>query len=191
MFYLTISRKTDILNAIKKFFIKIIMQFSQKNFANKNKLTSKGFGLIEIVVGSAILAISLIAISGYFQKALQLNQDSGKTVQASFLLEEGIEIVKFFRDTSWLNISGLTVGTSYFLQFDGVKWATTSSNVFVDNVFERKLVIDNVSRDVNDDIVSSGGTEDADTKKVTISVSWLGRNGTTTKSISTYLTNIF
>lgn len=191
MFYLTISHKTDILNVIKKFFIKTIMQFSQKNFANTNKLIPKGFGLIEIVVGSTILTISLIAISGYFQKALQLNQDSGKTVQASFLLEEGIEVVKFFRDTSWLNISGLIVGTSYFLQFDGAKWATTSSNVFVDNVFERKLVINNVSRDANDDIVSSGGTEDMDTKKVTVSVSWLGKNGTTTKSISTYLTNIF
>lgn len=167
------------------------MQFSQKNFANTNKRISKGFGLIEIVVGSAILTVSLIAISGYFQKALQLNQDSGKTVQASFLLEEGIEVVKFFRDTSWLNISGLTAGTYYFIQFDGTKWATTTSNVFVDNVFERKLIINNVSRDANDDIVSSGGTEDADTKKVTVSVSWPGRNGTTTKLISTYLTNIF
>lgn len=191
MFYLTISHKADILNAIKKFFIKTIMQFLQKNFVNTNKLIPRGFGLIEIVVGSTILTISLIAISGYFQKALQLNQDSGKTAQASFLLEEGIEVVKFFRDTSWLNISGLTVGASYFLQFDGAKWATTSSNVFVDNVFERKLVINNVSRDTNDDIVSSGGTEDTDTKKVTVSVSWLGKNGTTTKSISTYLTNIF
>lgn len=152
---------------------------------------SRGFGLIEIIIGSTILTVSLIAISTYFQKSLQLSQDSGKTVQASFLLEEGIEVIKFFRDTSWTNISGLTVGTSYYFQFDGTKWATTTSNVFVDGIFERKLVIDNVSRDVSDDIVSSGGTNDADTKKATVSVSWLGRNGTTTKSISTYIANIF
>lgn len=164
------------------------MKSSQKKL---NKRHSKGFGLIEIIIGSAILTISLIAVSTYFQKSLQLSQDSAKTVQASFLLEEGIEVAKFFRDTSWQNISGLTVGTSYFLQFDGTKWATTSSNIFVDGVFERKLVIDSVARDANDDIVSSGGTDDADTKKTTVSVSWLGRNGTTTKSISTYLTNIF
>ena len=164
------------------------MRSSQKIL---NKSFRKGFGLIEIIVGSTILTISLIAISTYFQKSLQLNQDSGKTVQASFLLEEGIEVVKFFRDTSWQNISGLTAGTSYFLQFDGAKWATTSSNIFVEGVFERKMVIDNVSRDANDDIVSSGGTNVPDTKKATVSVSWLGRNGTTTKSIATYLTNIF
>ena len=167
------------------------MRSSQK-FLNKfHKSKSKGFGLIEIIIGSAILTISLIAISTYFQKSLQLSQDSGKTVQAGFLLEEGVEVVKFFRDTSWVNISGLTAGTFYYLQFDGTKWATTSSNVFISGVFERKLVINNVSRDANDDIVSSGGTNDADTKKVTVSVSWLGRNGTTTKSISTYITNIF
>lgn len=173
------------------FFIKTIMQFSQKNFVNINKRTLKGFGLIEIIVGSAILTISLIAISGYFQKSLQLSQDSEKMVKASFLLEEGIEVVKFFRDTSWLNISELTAGAPYYLQFSGTKWATTTSNVFVDEIFERKLVIDNVSRDANDDIVSSGGTLDVGTKKATISVAWAGRTGTTTKSISTYLTNIF
>lgn len=158
---------------------------------HRDKFYSKGFGLIEIIIGSAILTLSLIAISTYFQKSLQLNQDSGKLVKASFLLEEGIEVTKFFRDTSWLNISGLTMGSSYFLQFDGVKWATTSSNVFVDGIFERKLVIDNVFRDANDDIISGGGTLDANTKKATVSVAWSGRTGTTTKSISTYLTNIF
>ena len=165
---------------------------SLQKILNKSLISkSKGFGLIEIIIGSAILTVSLIAISTYFQKSLQLSQDSGKTVQAGFLLEEGVEVVKFFRDTSWVNISGLTAGTSYYLQFDGTKWATTSSNVFVDGIFERKFVVDNVSRDANDDIVSSGGTNDADTKKATVSVSWLGRNGTTTKSISTYITNIF
>lgn len=164
---------------------------SPQKFLNKSFSTSKGFGLVEIIIGSAILTVSLIAISTYFQKSLQLNQDSGKMTQASFLLEEGVEVVKFFRDTSWVNISGLTPGSNYYLKFDGTKWSTTSPSVFVDGVFERKFVIDNVSRDANDDIVSSGGTNDADTKKATISVSWLGRNGTTTKSISTYITNIF
>src|SRR3990167_11209677 len=125
-----------------------------------NKFSSKGFGLIEIIIGSTILTVSLIAISTYFQKSLQLSQDSAKTVQASFILEEGIEVVKFFRDTSWQNISGMTANTSYYFQFDGTKWATTTSNVLTDNVFERKLVINNVSRDANDDIVSSGGSND-------------------------------
>jgi len=186
---MTITSRVDIIIAIKSFFLQ--MKSSQKILDKPHKSKSKGFGLIEIIIGSAILTISLIAISTYFQKSLQLNQDSGKTVQASFLLEEGIETVKFFRNISWQNISGLTAGTSYYLQFDGTKWATTSSNVFVDGVFERKFAIDNVSRDVNDDIVSSGGTNDADTKKATVLVSWLTRSGTTTKSISTYITNIF
>lgn len=167
------------------------MRFSQKNFVNTNNLISKGFGLVEIVVGASILTISLIGVSGYFQKALQLSQDSHKLVKASFLLEEGVEIAKFFRDTSWLNISGLSPGATYYLRFDGVRWATTTSNIFIDNIFERKLIINNVSRDSNDDIISSGGTNDPDTKKVSVSVSWLGRNGTTTKTISTYITNIF
>ena len=166
------------------------MRSSQK-FLNKfHKSKSKGFGLIEIIIGSAILTVSLIAISTYFQKSLQLSQDSGKTVQAGFLLEEGVEVVKFFRDTSWVNISGLTAGTSYYLQFDGTKWATTSSNVFVDGIFERKFVLTNVYRDGNDDIAPTG-TLDLNTKKAVITLAWNNGLATTSKSLEFYLTNFF
>lgn len=152
---------------------------------------TRGFGLIEVIIGASILTISLIAIAAYFQKSLQLSQDSAKMAKSSFLLEEGIEVVKFFRDMNWVNVSNLAIDTPYYIQFDGVKWATSSSNIFTDGVFERSFVIRDVYRDVNDDILSGGGTIDPGTKKATVSVSWMGKNGTTTKSISTYLVNIF
>lgn len=150
-----------------------------------------GFGLIEIVVGSAIFALSILGISSYYQQALQVSQKTGKFVQAGFLLEEGMEIAKYFRDGSWSNISNLTDGTTYYLSWNGTSWATSTTNTFVDGTFERTLVMNNVNRDSNDDVVSSGGTLDAGTKKVTISVSWNERGATTTKTISTYLTNFF
>lgn len=150
-----------------------------------------GFGLIEIVVGGAVFAVSILGISFYYQQALSVSQKTGRIVQGSFLMEEGIEIAKIFRDTSWTNISGLTPGATYYLTWTGTKWATTTTNTFIDNVFERTLVVDNINRDGNDDIVSSGGTLDAGTKKVTVSVSWNEKGATTTKTVSTYLTNFF
>lgn len=163
------------------------MKFLSGKKKNSNK--NLGFGLIEIVVGSAIFALSILGISSYYQQALQVSQKTGKFVQAGFLLEEGMEIAKYFRDTSWTNISGLTPGTTYHLSWDGSTWATSTTNIFVDGIFERTFVIDNVNRDSNDDIVSSGGTLDAGTKKATVSVSWNERGATTTKTISTYLTD--
>lgn len=167
------------------------MRFLSGNKKHSTKTTSTGFGLIEIVVGSAIFALSILGISSYYQQALQVSQKTGKFVQAGFLLEEGMEIAKYFRGTSWTNISGLTSGTTYYLSWNGSTWATSTTNIFVDGVFERTFIIDNVNRDSNDDIVSSGGTLDAGTKKATISVSWNERGATTTKTISTYLTNFF
>ena len=156
-----------------------------------HKNAYRGFGLIEIVVGAAVLTTSLLGISFYYQQALKVSQRTGNFVRAGFLMEEGIEVAKFFRDTSWTNISGFTPGTTYYLSWTGSTWATTTTNTFVDGMFERKLVIDNVSRDSNDDIVSSGGTLDAGTKKATVSVSWNEKGATTTKTVSTYLTNFF
>lgn len=155
------------------------------------KAAQGGFGLIEIVVGGAVFAISILGISFYYQQALSVSQKTGHIVQAGFLMEEGIEIAKLFRDGNWTNISGLTPGATYYLTWTGSAWATTTTNTFVDGSFERTLVVDNVNRDSNDDIVTSGGTLDAGTKKVTVSVAWNEKGATTTRSISTYLTNFF
>lgn len=153
---------------------------------------TRGFGLIEIIVGGAILATSLLGISAYYQQSLRVSHTTAEIVQASFLLEEGLETAKFFRDASWTNVSAPTTGTTYYLTWSGTNWATsTTANVYVDSTFERTLRLDDVYRDGSDDIVSSGGTLDVGTRKATVTVSWWDRTATTTRTISTYLTNIF
>ena len=154
--------------------------------------TQKGFGLVEIIIGAAILATTLLAVSFFFQRAVVISRSTGELVQASFLAEEGIEVLRFLRDEKWENLSsGITPGTNYYLSFSGSSWATTTPNVFVDGVFERKFSIENVNRDGNDDITTSGGTLDPNIKLITVSVSWFDRGATTTHTVSTYLTNIF
>ena len=84
-------------------------------------------------------------------------------------------------------------GTAYYLTWNGSKWATSTSNVFLDGKFERKVTVANVQRDnTSQDIVLSGGTVDANTKLVTMTVAWSTTPGaTTTKTISAYFTNLF
>ena len=152
---------------------------------------NRGFGLVEIVIGSAILATVFLAVSAYYQGSLKVSRTTANLTQASFLLEEGLEVAKMFRDDSWGNISTPASGTQYYLSFNGTKWATSTTNVYIDSMFERSLTLNDVYRDVNDDIVSTGGTLDTGTRKATVTVSWHENTGTTTKSIATYLTNIF
>lgn len=152
----------------------------------------KGFGLVEIIIGAAILATTLLAVSFFFQKAIVISDSTGKIVQASFLAEEGVEVLRLLRDNGWENLnSGITPGSLYHLSFSGSTWATTTINTFIDGTFERTFKIENVNRDSNDDITVSGGELDPNTKLVTISVSWFNRGATTTHSVAVYLTNIF
>jgi len=151
-----------------------------------------GFGLIEIVIGVTILSGALFSFSLFYQKALQVGSQTTELVQASFLLEEGVEAVKIIRDEGWqANIANLTTGTPIYLSFVGGTWATSTTNVYIKE-FERYFVVDDVYRDVNDDIAVSG-VLDAGTKKITVTVNWWSNisNTTSTKTITTYITDLF
>ena len=67
---------------------------------------------------------------------------------------------------------------------------------FVDNCTpqqmkeERDAQVNSVNRDINDDI-STTGTLDPGTLKITSEVSWFDRGGTTTKVFETYITDLY
>ena len=160
----------------------------KKNFQLK---FSAGFGLIEAVAGISLVSIFIFSLMLASQLSQKIASESVKNTQAFFLLEEGVDAIKILRDTSWSsNISNLAPGTSYFFSYNGIAWVSTANNVYVDGIFERKFSLNNVYRDANDDIAVLG-TLDSGTKKATVSVSWQGRTGTTTKSASFYLTDLF
>jgi len=107
------------------------------------------------------------------------------------LLKSGIEAVKFMRDVSWdSNIALLSVGVPYTLVFDGISWKATTTPLFIANQFDRRISLESVYRDDFGNITSSGWL-DANTKKVSVTVSWQKDTGTTTKEITTYVSNIF
>ena len=161
----------------------------KKNFQYDN--LSRGFGLIEAVAGISLVSIFIFSLMLASQLSQKIVGESVRNIQAYFLLEEGADAVKILRDTGWSsNIGNLSAGANYFFSYNGTTWISTNSNVYIDGVFERKFKLNNVYRDANDDIASSG-TLDNETKKATVSVSWRGRTGTTTKSVSFYLTDLF
>lgn len=151
----------------------------------------RGFGLIEIVIGSAVLSTALLSISAYYQQAIRVSRSTATTVQASYLLEEGVEVARIFRDMGWSNISAPPDGTSYYLTFNGTKWATSTTNTYVDGIFERTMRFDNVNREMGTEDIVPLGTQDPNTRKVTVAVSFWNLTATTTRAIEVYLTNIF
>lgn len=158
----------------------------------KRKIKNKsGFGLVEIIVGISIVSVSLFGIFLIFQFSSSIMQKSAKNIRVAFLLEEGVEAVRLMRDSSWEdNIDSLAPPVNYYFNFRENNWHLSSENVYIDDFFERKFTVENVYRDINDNIAESG-IIDPNTKKINVYVSWQEKNSTTTKNISFYLTNIF
>ena len=154
------------------------------------KKKNKGMGLVEIIIGSAIISVGILAIINSYNIYIGYALSNKKNVQASYLLEEGLEVVTFMRDKSWsANISPLSPGVEYYLNFNGTIWATTTTPEYVDGQFFRSFNLSNVNRD-SGDLISDSGTNDPNTKLLTVTVSYWQGHSTSTKSIGTYITNL-
>ncbi|MDO8510319.1 MAG: hypothetical protein Q7S15_01705 [bacterium] len=154
-------------------------------------MKKRGFGLVEVLIGASILGASLVGMVAAYNRYLRASFVNTDSIKAAFLLEEGLEAVRSLRDDGWdMMVAPLAVGTNYFLAFENGKWKATTINIFLDSKFERRFVFADVYRDGNDDIVSSG-TLDTGTRKVTVTVSWATTYGTSTKTIASYITDMF
>ena len=158
---------------------------------NTRSNNKKGFGLIEIIVSVFIITSVFSAFYLFYQKALYIEQKSTAFIQANLLLEEGVEVVKLFRDNSWQNnIVSLATSTPYYLNFTGTTWEATTTEILIDPIFDRTVVFEDVFRKANDDIDLSG-TYATGTLKLTVQVEWLDRSATTSQSVQTYIADIF
>lgn len=159
---------------------------------NLNKNSNSGLTLVEVLIATSIILVFLLALFGVNNLYLKTAFSNGEAVKATALAEESLEALRFLRDSSWsTNIAALNLDTNYELALNAGAWQVAPTNILVDDLFERKVRLSAVYRDASGDIVSSGGTLDPDTLLVVSSVSWSSGSATTTKSISTYLTNIF
>ncbi len=156
----------------------------------KKKFFTQGFTLVEVLISSAIILAIVIALLAVHSMYLKTALGNAESIQASYLAEEGLEVVRFWRDSSWNGkIAPLSLNTAYGLSFSGSTWSTTTSRTV--GSFERSITVTAVMRNASSDIVSAGGSVDSDTLLITSSVSWSKGGATTTKSISTYLTNLY
>lgn len=155
-----------------------------------------GFGLIELLVATSVISVSLFALVAVIQASFQVTSVSGVKARAEFLAEEGVEVVKILRDNSWSsNIATLATSTPYYPVFatsTGVWSLATVSPALIDNTYTREVIIDDVyRRDSDSDIVASTSPDskslDAGTREVTSRVLW----GSDSLQFGAYITDLF
>lgn len=162
---------------------------SLRAFELKSFRAASGFGIIEILVAVAVISIALFSIQQVSFLYLKQNIENKKFLKASYLAEEALEAARSVRDQGWTaNIAPLTSGAQYYPVISSNKWTLSATNPgTIENIYTRQVKIENASRDTNDNIVTSGGTNDPNTKKATATVLWNGKSIT----LTTYITNIY
>jgi Tfp pilus assembly protein PilV len=158
-----------------------------------NTLKQRGIGLIEVIIGAAIISVGVIALIQGYNIYLNYALANSGNVQAAYLLEEGMEGLTFIRDKAWTpNILPLSTTTTYYLAFDATAstWKATTTVQYVDGVFLRTIGITDVARDTNGYVVTSGGTYDSNTKKIQVTLQYHQGHATTTRTMTSYIANV-
>lgn len=140
-------------------------------FLNKIKNKKGGSMMVEIIIATSIISISVLAAMNVAQHAIMISYRSLHTSQAAFLLEEGAENTRIARDNAWNNIVSLN----------------SSEQI---GSFTRTVVASSVNRDaVSGDIGS--GVDDIGTKLITVTVSWYEGGSLIAKTLNFYINDIF
>ncbi|OGZ96766.1 MAG: hypothetical protein A3B34_01485 [Candidatus Sungbacteria bacterium RIFCSPLOWO2_01_FULL_54_21] len=147
--------------------------------------STKGFGLIEIVIVTALVSGLLFVFSQAGAFALKLLRHEKETLEMTLLAEEGTEAVRSLRDESWTdNIDAHDEGADHYLTLENGKWEISHTPAPSVGQYERFVVIESVFRDAHDKIASSGAA-DPGTRKMTVRVT----KGSRTVSLVGYLTD--
>jgi len=153
----------------------------------------RGVSLVEAVVAASIIAVGLMGVAAAYTAYVRSSAVAGKSAQAMYLADEGLEAVRIMRDTSWTaSLGAFPMDTPrMFVHANGTWTATSTPQPEIDGTFFRTVTFSAVNRDASSRITTGAGTVDPNTRLVVVNVSWLGRSGTTTLSISSYVSNLF
>lgn len=153
----------------------------------------QGISVVEILIASAIISLSIISISVAYGNFVYLSRQNTAKVQAALLLDEGAEAIKTMRGEKWSNIASTTLGTTYYFTWMTDKWRATTTPIVIDGLFYRTFKVSSVYRDPTTFNIQQNGSGDLDpgSKKIDISIAWTDKGATTTRSTTIYIFNLY
>jgi len=168
-------------------------QFGNKFFLAHENKKQKGITVVEILTIIFIFGIGISSLFGLFTLGLKNTYRAQQTTKAIALAQEAMEAAINFRDTTEWATNGfglLSLDTPYHPEIQSATsgWQLVSGEEIIEQ-FTRKIVLQEVHRDVSGDIVSSGGAVDSNTKKVVVTVTWPEQGINKEFKLTTYLTN--
>ncbi len=149
-----------------------------------------GQSLVEVLIALLVGAIMIGAGATIIAPVLRSNTQTLRTQVGAGLAKELLENVSVWADSDWNNVLALatTSANSYYLTTSTSPFSAVSGTESLQvgtTTYTRYFYLDEVTRDAGDAIVTSGGTNDPSTKKVTVIYRW---PQSATNTLATYLT---
>ena len=161
-----------------------------KFFSKKHK---EGFALIEIIVSMAAGIIILVSFVTLAMQAKKISRSNSEKLRATLYLREMIEVAKDLETSNWGELLNLSCADplSCHPEIVAGAWKFSANEEILDNgFFRRSLSVFPVYRNqlaFPNEIVTTGGILDPNTKKVRADISWLGEFGARTMNLETYV----
>lgn len=158
-----------------------------------------GFTLLEAVVSITVFAVGIVGILQLNLAAKASSDKARDTVQVANYLQEGLEAVRTIRDSAWTNVN--TDAAYHLNPVVGANppWQLIAGGTETVGKYTRTVAIAPVIRQdtdgsgtltAGDKIVTTGGTlADAETKLITVTLTWRNGSQTLTRTMFEYLTN--
>ena len=129
----------------------------------KNKEKTKGFTLLEMLLSLLVIVIGVLGAFTAVARYSQNTQQEKENLVASYLCQEGIEIVKNVRDTNWVNGTTWSTGLAA-----GNYEADYQSGLVALSGDPRKLYIDGATNFYKYEASPTGNTETPYTRVIAI-----------------------
>lgn len=132
-------------------------------------MREKGQTLIELLITIGLSAILIPALLVGFSATRNGRAQQEQRLQATNYFKEAQEAIRIVVANNWDNL----INGTFHPVTSGSTWSLVAGAETIPEFgFIRKIVINDVFRDSNGNIVTNGGSLDPSTKKITISVSW-------------------
>lgn len=161
------------------------MQHTTHN--DSSPFSQAGFSVIEVMLAAALFLMFSTGIISVILQGFDANRTGSEETIANQYATEGIEAARSIRNQGFASLVD-TAGSGITRTGSGVWIFSGTTNTL--NKYTRVITISDVQRDGSGNIVSSGGTVDLNTKKVTSTTSWnVSSSRADSVVLSTYLTN--
>jgi type II secretory pathway pseudopilin PulG len=131
-------------------------------------MRNRGQSLVELLLAVGLAFVIMPALITGFVASREGKATQSLRLEATALLKEAVEAVRSVRTLGW---ESFAVNGTYHPVISGANWSLTAGTETI-NDLERSIVISDVNRDTNGDIIATGGSVDPSTKKVVITIAW-------------------